>query len=197
MIEVLILAAGQSARMGGQDKLLLPVEGVPLLRRLAVAALTLGGPVFIALPRADHPRAEALAGLDVVPLAVPEAAEGMSGTLRGAVARLPGRGDFMVVLGDLAALEAADLHAVLRARHLNPENLIWRGATASGKPGHPIIFAGELRPRFARLQGDGGGESLVAPLRAQTVLVPLQGDRARLDLDTPEDWARFRAETGR
>jgi len=29
------------------------------------------------------------------------------------------------------------------------------------------------------------------------VLVPLPADHARRDLDTPADWAAFRAETGR
>lgn len=197
MIDIVILAAGRSARMGGQDKLLLPVDGVPLLRRLAQAALTLGGPVHVALPRADHPRAAALAGLDIRLMAVPESAEGMSGTLRGAVARLPGDGDFMVLLGDLAALEAADLRAVLDARDARPGHLIWRGATQDGAAGHPIIFSGQLRPDFAQLQGDGGGEALVRPLKAQTWFEPLPDNRARLDLDTPEDWDRFRKDTGR
>ena len=61
MIPILILAAGQSARMRGRDKLAEPVGGVPLLRRQAAMAAEVGD-VCVALPRADHPRAALLDG---------------------------------------------------------------------------------------------------------------------------------------
>ena len=160
MTPILILAAGRSSRMRGRDKHLEEIDGVPLLRRLALAALELGEPVFVALPALPHPRAEALAGLDVSLLAVPEAEEGMSGTLRGAVARLPKGAGFLLVLGDLAEIGAVEMRAVTAARADAPDKLIWRGATETGEPGHPILFDASLIPRFAELSGDGGGESL-------------------------------------
>lgn len=193
MTPILILAAGNSSRMRGRDKHLEEIDGVPLLRRLAVAALELGQPVFVALPSLPHARAAILAGLGVTLLAVPEAAEGMSGTMRGAVARLPKAEGFLLVLGDLAEIGADEMRAVLAARASHPDHLIWRGATQTGEPGHPILFAASLMSRFAELSGDGGGESLVKPLQDQTHLVPLPGHAARRDLDTPEDWAAFRA----
>lgn len=192
MIPILILAAGASRRMRGRDKLLEDVAGVPLLRRQARLALASGCPVYIALPRANHARAQTLVDLPVSILVVPEASEGMGGTLRGAMAQLPAGTDVMIMLGDLVALELADLQAVLSARTRMPDALIWRGATSDGKPGHPIIFAAALRPQFESLQGDDGGEALTKPLRDQTCVVKLPGQRARMDLDTPEDWALWR-----
>jgi molybdenum cofactor cytidylyltransferase len=193
MTPILILAAGRSSRMLGRDKHIEEIDGVPLLRRLAVAALQLEEPVFVALPSVPHPRAETLAGLGVTLLSIPEAAEGMSGSLRGAVARLPKAEGFLLVLGDLAEIGANEMRAVLTARADHPDHLIWRGATQTGEPGHPILFAASLISRFAGLSGDGGGENLVKPLHDQTHLVPLPGHAARRDLDTPEDWAAFRA----
>jgi molybdenum cofactor cytidylyltransferase len=193
---ILILAAGQSARMRGADKLAEKVAGEPLLRRITRMARSVSPQVFVALPSADHPRHGLIAGLDVTALILPDAAEGMSGTLRAGVAALPDCRRFMVLLADLPALQAADLDLVLQAPALAPDALIWRGATAGGKPGHPILFDASLRPRFADLAGDGGGESLVRPLQSRTHLVPLPGGRARLDLDTPEDWAAWRASGG-
>jgi len=193
MTPILILAAGKSSRMRGRDKHLEEIDGVPLLRRLALAALELGEPVFVALPALPHPRAEALSGLGVTLLAIPEAVEGMSGSMRGAVARLPESEGFLLVLGDLAEIGADEMRAVLASRADHPHRLIWRGATQTGEPGHPILFAASLMARFAELSGDGGGESLVKPLKDQTHFVPLPGHAARRDLDTPEDWAAFRA----
>ena len=192
MIPILILAGGGSTRMRGRDKLLEPVGGVPLLRRLAEQALATGQPVFVALPAPDHPRQAVLAGLELTVLIIPEAAEGMSGTMRGAVRQLPDCAAFMMVLGDLVAIGTAEMLAILAARDDNPAHLIWRGATTNGRPGHPIIFDSTLRPAFDALTGDGGGETLVNPLKDQTHLTQFADDRARLDLDTPEDWAKWR-----
>lgn len=182
--------------MRGRDKLAELVDGTPLLRRQALAALAVSSRVIVALP-AEHPRAALLAGLPVTVLYPPEAAEGMGGSLRAGVAALPDCGRFMVLLADLPELLAVDLKTVLQAADDKTEYLIWRGATADGRPGHPIVFAATLRTGFAHLHGDSGGESLVAPLRDRTKVVRLPGERARRDLDTPEDWAAWRAETGR
>lgn len=193
MIPILILAAGASRRMEGRDKLLEEVRGLPLLRRQVIAALETGCPVYVALPDTTHPRAAVIAGLDARLLGLYEACEGLSGTLRGAVAALPACPAFMVFPADLVDLEASDLTTVLDAYRTHPDHLIWRGATQDGQPGHPIIFDATLRPRFADLHGDTGGARIVQSLHDRTHLVNLPGQRARLDLDTPQDWAAWRA----
>ncbi len=196
-IPILILAAGKSSRMRGTDKLAELVDGIPLLRAQAQKALAVSDQVFVALPDPAHSRATLLKDLPVTRLTVPQSAEGMSGTLREGVSLLPACTHFMVLLADLPELTHDDLQTLKDAVALHPGHLIWRGATADGAPGHPIIFAASLRPEFAKLGGDGGGESLVNPLRDRTCLIRLAGQRARRDLDTPEQWAAWRAETGR
>ncbi|MEL6684549.1 MAG: nucleotidyltransferase family protein [Pseudomonadota bacterium] len=193
MIPILILAGGSSSRMQGRDKLLEDVDGLPLLRRQVVITAATGQPVYVALPPDAERRREAIAGTDANILTVADAAEGMSATMRGAVAALPQAPAFMITLGDLISLETEDFNAVLDARTAQPDHLIWRGATEDGKPGHPILFDASLRGSFANLNGDHGGEAIVKPLKAQTYLVALPDNRARFDLDTPAAWAAWRA----
>lgn len=195
MIPVLILAAGQSSRMRGADKLMCNVHGAPLLRRQIDRAIGIG-PIYVALPSDNHPRLAALNGTDAIPLIVPEASQGMGGTMRGAVAQLPDCDAFMIVLGDLISLTNNDLKGVIDAISAHKEHLIWRGATPEGRAGHPIIFDASLRPAFANLHGDNGGESIVKPLKSQTYLHKFNDNRARHDLDTPEDWAAWQAALG-
>lgn len=192
---VLILAAGRSSRMGGRDKLLEPVDGQPLLARQVSVASALGWPVHVALPPGAGKRAEALRDGPGIPMPVDESAEGMGGSLRGAVARLaPDTARLLVMLGDLPEITAADLTALVDASDAAPRAAIWRGATEDGKPGHPILFAPETLSRFDALKGDDGGKAVLAAFADRIHLVPLPGTRARRDLDTPEDWARWRAE---
>jgi len=197
MTPILILAAGASARMDGADKLTLPVGGIPLLRDRAAAALATGEPVHIALPAPDHPRAKLVADLPVTLHTIEDAAHGLAHTLRAAVAALPPCQRFLVLLADLPEITTDDLRAVLAAPARAPRARLWRGATATGKPGHPVLFDASLRPAFATLTGDTGAEAIIRAHQAATELVPLPGQHARRDLDTPADWAAFRAETGR
>lgn len=193
MIAILILAAGQSARMRGSDKLAELIDGVPLLRVQAVRALATGAPVFVALPSTDHPRNIFLDGLEVGRIFVADADQGIGVTLRESVAALPACDAFLVHLADLIAVDAADLKAVMNAFASQPDHEVWRGATKSGKPGHPILFANDLRPAFGAMTGDHGGAKLLKDPKIRVCLVPLPDEHALRDLDTPEDWAAWRA----
>ncbi|MBO9431571.1 nucleotidyltransferase family protein [Sulfitobacter sp. R18_1] len=193
-LPVILLAAGASTRMRGRDKLMEDIVGEPLLRRQARLAQDIG-PVTVALPPAPHPRYTALSGLDITPLPIPEAAEGMGASLRSAFAALPlDTPAAMVLLADMPALEARDLACLAAAVDLTGETLIWRATTEDGKPGHPIVFAAALFDQLKQLRGDDGGRAVVRAAADRMQLVPLPGQRARRDLDTPEDWAAWRAE---
>lgn len=194
MIPIILLAAGSSSRMRGRDKVLEPIDGTPLLRRQAQAARAVSDQVLVALPSAPHPRYAAIADLDVQTLAVPDAAEGMGASIRTAFAALPARADkAMLLLADLPEITQQDLARMMTAAQNNPDALVWRGTTEDGKAGHPIIFDRALFPDLTQLQGDTGGQDVIRQARHRVHLVRLPAQRARLDLDTPEDWDQWRA----
>jgi len=180
--------------MRGTDKLMEPVEGVPLIRRQAeMARAVTRGEVIIALPPTQGPRHDALDDLDVTALPVADADEGMNASLRSAVAALPpGSNAVMIILADLPELTADDLKIVFQRVDLTSNTLIWRGATRDGQPGHPIVFAASLFDALSKLRGDSGGREIVASAKDRVALVALPGQRARRDLDTPEDWIAWR-----
>ncbi|WP_282060947.1 nucleotidyltransferase family protein [Roseobacter litoralis] len=194
-VPIILLAAGASSRMRGRDKLLEDIDGVPLLRRQAARAVdaTLG-PVIVTLPPKPNPRWEVLAGLNVTRIAVPDAALGMSVSLRRGLEQVSENADaVMVLLADLPELTTDDLITVLGRVTSASDALIWRGTTSHGAPGHPIVFSRSLFAELASITGDTGGATVVARHLNQTAFIRLPGIRARLDLDTPEDWAAWRA----
>lgn len=194
-IPIILLAAGQSARMRGADKLAEEIEGEPLLRVMARRArAATDGPVLVALPPAPHPRYAMLDGLDVTPVPVDRADEGMNASLSTAMAILPEDAPaVMILLADLPDLQENHIRITLQAVAKYPDNLIWRGTTAGGNPGHPVVFARALFPELRTLTGDSGAQSVVKAHKDRVALIPLPGDAALNDLDTPEDWARWRA----
>ncbi|SHE91685.1 CTP:molybdopterin cytidylyltransferase MocA [Ruegeria intermedia] len=192
-IPIILLAAGRSSRMGGTDKLMQKIDGQPLLRRTVKIARAVA-PVIVALPPAPHPRHDALAGLDVRQVPVADAKEGMNASLRAALKHVPDTADAaMILLADLPDLTADDLAKVLRSVSENPGCLIWRGSASDGTPGHPVVFASCLFPQLRTLTGDSGAQSVVRAHRDKVHIEPLPGTHATRDLDTPRDWAAWRA----
>lgn len=179
--------------MRGADKLLQQEDGMPLLRRAAQIALG-AGPVIVALPPEPHERYAALDGLAVQKVPVPDAAEGMNASLRTAVQNLPpDAAAVIVLLADLPELTTNDIKKIAHSIETDEDFNIHRGATQDGKPGHPVAFDRSLFEELRGLSGDEGAQVIVKRHKDTVKLIPLEGERARLDLDTPEAWAEWRA----
>lgn len=194
MIPILILAAGASSRMRGVDKLMLDIDGVPLLRRQAIMALEVSSDVRIALPLRPHPRFDVVQDLAVRPIEVSDANTGISASLRALFATLEqGTPHAMLLLADLPDIQASDLRLLIQATQTHPDAKIWRASTPMKKAGHPMIASCDFFQNFQNLAGDNGGQSILKAAGDAMHLVPLIDDRARQDLDTPEAWAAWRA----
>lgn len=191
---LLLLAAGGSRRMGGRDKLLEPVAGEALIARQARAGLAAGLRVLVTLPPGAPARMAALRGLAVRIVRVADAAEGMGASIRAGVAALPEAAPGVMILpADMPEIGAGDLLVLADAFAATPDSVL-RAAAEDGTPGHPVIFPRRLFTALARLSGDAGARAL---LRGEDVRpIALPGRRALTDLDTPEEWAAWRAGGG-
>jgi molybdenum cofactor cytidylyltransferase len=119
MVHILVLAAGSSSRMRGADKLVQPVKGKPILRLVAEAALASGAPVLVTLPPNAEARRAALAGLDVRIVEVPDAAQGMSRSIKAGLAAIadPGPEDGLMILpSDMPGFSTGKVFADLISR---------------------------------------------------------------------------------
>jgi CTP:molybdopterin cytidylyltransferase MocA len=187
---ILVLAAGSSSRMRGRDKLLETIGGEPLILRAARAACRAAQEVIVALPADDRARGAWLTDLPLRVVRVEERA--MSASLRAGVGAC-GAEALTVHLADMPEIGARELaaQAAAWARGGAP---ILQATSADGRPGQPVTFARELFPEILSLRGDGGARSLL--LRHPVERHALEGRAALTDLDTPEDWAAWRAAAG-
>ena len=96
----------------------------------------------------------------------------------------------MILLPDMPDIADHDLAALLDVFADDPLTPV-RAASASGRAGHPVILPHRLFPGLLVLTGDEGARRVLAG--EDVNLVPLEGDRAVTDLDTPEEWAAWRA----
>ncbi|MCB2093427.1 MAG: nucleotidyltransferase family protein [Rhodobacteraceae bacterium] len=199
-VDILIPAAGSSRRMAGRDKLLETVGGVEQLRRVAAMAASFafdhGSHVHVTIPATgpfNPARKRALMGLRVAILALPDAHEGMAASLRaGAWAARDAEG-LLVLPADMPEIDRADLDR-MTAVFGEDSHYPLRATTEDGAPGHPVIFPRRLLGELMVLSGDQGGRAVLRDEEVRTC--PLAGQRARVDLDTQEDWENWRARTG-
>ena len=195
-VHILVLAAGSSSRMGGPDKLLMPIGKTPLLRAATSVALATGAPVFVTLPPGQIAREAVIADLPLHIVTVADASLGLSRSIsRGMTAVLatnPGAQDGLMILpGDMPDFDAAALSEMISRFRVEPD-LIVRGGTDTGQPGHPVIFPRDLWSDLATLTGDEGGRSVLRQNQGRVRLIPLPGLMSVLDLDTPADWTAWR-----
>jgi CTP:molybdopterin cytidylyltransferase MocA len=185
---IVVLAAGSSSRMRGRDKMLEEVEGTPLLSLMAGRAAKACVPVRVVLGPGQDTRRATLSDL---PVEIVEATgtDGMAASIRAGVAGLTT--PVLIMLADMPGITARDIY-LLMSLHARAPRAILRAATADGRPGHPVLFPADLVAELGQLRGDDGARTLIAREERRLHLLPLEDDRARLDLDTPEDWARWR-----
>ena len=186
---IVLLAAGASARMRGADKLLESIDDQPLIRIMAQRCLKAGETRIVLGP--DQPaRRAALDGLDLE-IVESEGDDGMAASIRAGVKGLKNK-TIMIALADMPEITASDLHLLLglHGQGLSP---IVQAASEDGSPGQPVVFASKYLKQLAKLEGDVGAKAILKANASAVALIPLKGNRALIDLDTPEDWANWRA----
>ncbi len=190
-----ILAAGQSRRMGRVNKMLVEIDGEPMIVHAARAMLaSRAGPVIVVLGHEPDAVRHALRGMDVRFVHNPGFASGLSTSLRAGLEALPAEAAGAVVaLGDMPRVAAADIDALIDA--FEPDE----GATIcvpthDGKRGNPVLWARRYFLEMAAVSGDVGARSLIGENADQVLEVPRGNPGVLLDLDTPD---ALRAHAGR
>lgn len=197
-VGALLLAAGSSSRMRGADKLMEPVGGAPLLRRAAEALLASAvDELIVVLRPGDEDRRAALSGLGLRIVENPAAAEGMGASIRAGMAALaPEAEAALIALADMPEIGAKAVDALVAAYDSAEGREIVRAASATGEPGNPVLFGRRFFEPLRALEGDEGARAILAAHADLVRMVRLPGDAARIDLDTPEAWAAWRASGG-
>jgi molybdenum cofactor cytidylyltransferase len=183
----LLLAAGQSRRMGRANKMLVEVDGAPMVLHAARALLASGAtPVVVVLGHEPEAVENALAGLDVTFVRNPDYADGLSTSLKAGLAALPDRCTGAVVaLGDMPGVGAADIDCLIDVFDPAAAHSICV-PTYDNKRGNPVLWARRYFAEMASVSGDVGARHLIGENADQVVEVPRDNPGVLIDLDTPE-----------
>jgi molybdenum cofactor cytidylyltransferase len=185
-VAAILLAAGTGSRFEAGHKLTASLDGRPLVRHAAQAALaSRARPVVAVLGHEREAVAAALEGLDLALVDNPDYARGLSTSLKRGFAALPPDVEAaLVLLADMPRIGPTLLDELAAA---------WKAAgrpaalvpTHGGRRGNPVVLSRALEPAIMALEGDHGAGPLLRG-RAGVAEWPVDEAGVALDVDTRE-----------
>jgi molybdenum cofactor cytidylyltransferase len=197
-VAAIVLAAGRSTRMGAVNKMLAEIGGKPLVRIAAEQAVASHAhPVVVVT---GHEREKVEAALNDLPVRLVhnrDFAEGLGTSLKTGIAAVPEEADAAIVcLGDMPQVDAALINRLIAA--FDPEH----GAlvvvpSIEGRRGNPVVWSRRFFHDLTAIQDDIGARHLIGGYAEAVVEVPVSGEAALTDVDTPESFSAVKAEIER
>lgn len=190
-VGAVILAAGQSRRMGDTNKMTLKVNGESMVNHAIKAAIKSGCETVVVVTghEAEAVR-EVSEPLEVKYVHNPSFEVGLSTSLAAGVGELSGQVTHaLILLGDMPLVDQGVVEKLLLQSRKNPNSIIV--ATASGKRGNPVIWPADCFDEMQAIEGDTGARHLIGMHEHRVIEVEI-GEAAGLDLDTPASVKQFR-----
>lgn len=191
MISGILLAAGESRRMGAPKALLL-YQGQPFIARICAAFLSAGVDELIVVlgARAEelrqalpaHPALRTVVNLRYF--------QGQLSSLMTGIGALAPESEAAVVnLVDHPLVTAETIKALIASFRAAPLPILI--ASYQGRRGHPVLFSSQVYGEILAAPLDQGAKVVVRkdPARVRTIQLDDPGILA--DIDTPEDYARY------
>lgn len=197
-IAAVVLAAGRSTRMGAVNKMLAEIGGKPLVRIATEQALSSRAKPVIVVTGHERDKVEqALNGLNVRFVHNPDYANGLAGSVKTGIAAVPAESDGAIVcLGDMPQVDSTLIDRLIAS--FDPE----RGAlvvvpSIDGRRGNPVVWSRRFFNDLMAITGDIGARHLIGQYAEAVVEVPVTGEAALTDVDTPESLSAVKAEIER
>lgn len=184
-VAAIVLAAGQSSRMGS-NKLLADVQGQAMIRRTVAAMRQAADLTVVVTGRDAGDIAAALDGLPVALVHNARFAEGLSTSLRAGIDALPPDTDVAVIaLGDMPLVGPEAVRRLIAA-YGPAEHRSICVPVFGGARGNPVLWGRQHFEALKGMTGDRGARVLFDQLNDEIVEVEMPDEAVLLDADTPQ-----------
>ena len=189
-----LLAAGASRRMRGENKLLSPWQkNRPLICAAAnvlaqARSKNILREVVAVVGRDSEKMKAALSEFNFRVAENPNFADGMSSSLRVGISAVPPEADAaLIVLGDMPLITADDIQSIVRTFSPDGGDIVI--PACGGKRGNPVLLGRAYFPSLKNIGGDHGARELLAKHPERIREAPAGGG-VLTDIDTPEALAQ-------
>jgi len=188
---ILILAAGQSNRLG-RPKQLLMYQGLSLVERVAETAIASGcNPIMVVLGSSAEDISPQLNKLGIPVLVNEHWQEGMASSIREGVKAIIGLDDhidgIVILVCDQPHMEVNHIKALLQLQ--SEKDLPAAACSYGGILGTPALFHQSLFKKLNELKGDVGAKKILSSLSEEIAVVEFE--EGIFDIDTETDYERL------
>jgi molybdenum cofactor cytidylyltransferase len=190
MIVAVVLAAGESRRMG-RPKALLPLEGVTFIERIVrTLELTKVGGIFVVLGYNAAEMVRRIEYLHVEPVINPDYALGQLSSLQAGIRALQGRDvdGILVHLVDHPFIDRSLVDHMIDQFYLSKKLIIV--PRCGDRRGHPVIFSKELFLEFLSTPVEQGAKPVVHAHRQDSLEIETSETGVLIDIDTPDEYRK-------
>ncbi len=183
----IVLAAGQSQRMGSVNKLLIELDGVPMIWGTVQACLdACDGPVTVVTGHQTQAVERVLTGLEVNCVFNPDFEAGQKTSVATGLAAAPDARATLIVLGDQPLLTAGHISWLL-AQHLQNKGPLITVPVQGNARGNPLIIPHALKPRLLADKNNPGCQKFTRENPELVHFVPASDPAFYHDIDTPKE----------
>ncbi|MGI9437858.1 MAG: NTP transferase domain-containing protein [Geminicoccaceae bacterium] len=191
-VAAILLAAGQSTRMGRDNKLLAGVDGQAMvLHGIDAMLASKADPVIVVIGHEAEAVREVIGSRAVDVVRNEDYPSGLSSSLRRGLDALPAEASGVLIgLGDMPRIKAADIDRLIAA--FSPlEGRSICVPTVNGKRGNPVLFSIDYVEEMRAVEGDVGARHLIGAHAEHVCEIEMDDEAALLDIDTKEALAEL------
>ena len=191
-IHAVLLAAGRSERMGRNNKLLLNVDGVPLVRKSAINILNSNVASMTVVTGFDENKiVNALSGLTVNFVKNINFRDGLSSSLKAGLANItPTPSAVIICLADMPKIQPEHINRLIE--NFDPlRGLEICIPTNNGKRGNPVLIGSCFFPHILETSGDFGAKQVMKHHPDKIVEVEIGTSDIHFDIDTQGEYDDF------
>jgi len=187
MVAAVVLAAGESKRMG-KPKQLMPFGSRTIVEQTIDNLLSSRvGEVIVVVGYKAHEVIKTIASRPVKIAINPAYRQGMSTSLIAGLNLVDDRTRaVMLVLGDQPFIEGRTIDKLIREFYNHDKGIAI--PVCQGRRGHPIIFAVKYKQELLGLKGDVGGKQIINQHPDDILEVAVDSESVNIDIDTIDDY---------
>ncbi|MCC6153548.1 MAG: nucleotidyltransferase family protein [Candidatus Hydrogenedentes bacterium] len=187
MIGAIVLAAGESRRMGTQ-KLLLPYGGKSVIAHVVDNVLASIVDRTVVVIGHDHDAVrQALNNRPVLVAHNEQYRDGMLSSVRRGITEMGDAGEaYLIALGDQPNIPPATINALLNYFARSGSSIVV--PTFGGKPGHPIVVPASFRDVIMTKYDEFGLRGLLHEYAGCVAYCPVETNAVLFDMDTDADY---------
>ena len=197
MISAILLAAGQSSRMQGQNKLVKKINGIPLIKIVVNSILNSSIDEMVVVLGYEKEIVEKAIGLNrkIKYIYNKDFKTGMASSIKIGINNISKNAEaFFICLGDMPMIKQSVYNKLIKSRYNHNKKLKPKDKkeiiipTHEGKKGNPVLFSKFMINSIISISGDEGAKKIIELNKDKILNVEIKNQSISVDLDTQENF---------